>query len=581
MVFDIHVRRLRRFAVPLGASALMATGLVQQPDAQAPVPLPDLVLSVSASPNPVLTESAVRYTIYVNNSAATRTVCEFDPEVGSSVCETVPVSGAATGVRLLHTLPSGVTGARIINAGTFSCTAAGSSPIVITCSNGTIEADLGTQVVVEASAPALPGAITATSQVALPSGASERSLTNNSATVTTTVNPAPGSDVRLRQQFGVSILTVNLLGALNVPRDSSTGVPWRTRYSRIFQTMAQTGRFPDLIALQEAVSYVDCPTDPRRLVEYEAIDFLLRGIRDASGEQYRVAYLTSGPIGGTRGDDWMGGTPSGGCWMYGDRALLYRPSRLRNAITVPPRGVAALSSYRIPLLSTYLAKSAQCCSMVGGSGGACTAIDGPLVQPPFGEYEVFRGTCPTPLGVAFSRSRRATYGVDRTRPHADAVFTRLELVNQPGNFIHVYNVHRGWNQDWEDQHPGVPAPQVLDFGSQNINQLVTDVENRFRSSGPTLYPPILVGDFNVGPPSPGEVFPPLTSYFPRFDVGFFFGIDGVMFGKRSDFPSRFPAFANAGESFPKLLEGEACDTVPNKLWSDHCGVFLRVEPLSN
>lgn len=377
-----------------------------------------------------------------------------------------------------------------------------------------------------------------------------------------------------REQLGVSILAVNLLDILNFPF-SISGVTWQTRYTRIFTWMKDTQTFPDVIALQEAPGFWSCPTDARRLPDYAAIDFLLDGIRDASGEQYRIAYLIAGKPHGADGNGWVGSAPAQFCTTQGGMALLYRPSRVRNVITQPGAGDTAISPYvePFPLEVTYLARSVQCCSPASDRTDVCQVIDGPL-------DEYFMGTCPTPLGVAWTRSRRSTQGEDRNRPREDAIFSRFELVNQPGNYFHIYNVHRGWNQDWEDQHPdGPPAPQILDYGSQNINQLVTDMESRFQSLGPTLYPPILVGDFNIGAPEPDKPFPLTGLYFPRFEVGWWGPeVMGLLFGKSSDFPAKQKAYANLQQHMPELLPGEKCSEVPAKLWSDHCGIFFRIEP---
>lgn len=384
-----------------------------------------------------------------------------------------------------------------------------------------------------------------------------------------------------RDQLGVSVLSVNLMDILNVPRSSQDGVPWQTRYARIFTWMKDNQTFPDVIALQEAPAFWSCPTDGRKLPDYAAIDFLLDGIREASGEQYRIAYLIAGKPHGSGGSDWIGTTPVGLCSTQGDMALLYRPSRVRNVITSPGATDTVITAYTepLPLQSSYLARSVQCCSPAADRSDVCQFIDEPATVPQPGHFEATMGTCATPLGLAWTRSRLATQGSNRSRATMDALFSRFELVGQPGNFFHIYNVHRGWNQDWGDQHPdGSAAPQILDFGSQNINQLVSDMENKFRSTGEASYPPILVGDFNLGAPLEAELFPPMTSYFQRFEVGTFFGIDGVLFGKRSDFPSKQAAYANISQQIPNLLDGESCDSVPDKLWSDHCGIYFRIEP---
>jgi len=412
-----------------------------------------------------------------------------------------------------------------------------------------------------------------------------------------TTDPVADSRALLRQEFGVSVMSVNLLDIMNIPRGSAAGVPWQTRYARIFSWMAETKNFPDVIVLQEAPGYWSCFNNARRLPDYAAIDFLLDGIRDASGEQYRIAYLTpGGPPHGPRGDDYIGTTLAGAvCTGQGDRALLYRPSKLRNVLSIAPTNETAKSAYHMPNNQTYLAKSIQCCFPAADRTDVCGVIDGPIHFPARDEFEAAIGTCGTPMGLAFTRSRPNTQTNDRERKATDAVFSRFELVKQPGHFVHIYNVHRGWNAFWEDAHEGMPAPGVVDYGSQNINQLVTDMEQRFASTGPTLYPPILVGDFNFTPPGNSNDLPAvpegadpwaefwkqrlLASYFPRMDVGFVSGIDGVLFGKRSDFPSKYPAYANGGQSMPVLAEGETCETASAKLWSDHCGIFFRIEPV--
>lgn len=380
-----------------------------------------------------------------------------------------------------------------------------------------------------------------------------------------------------REELGVSILTVNLHDIMNVPH-ADTGVTWQTRYMRIFAWMRDTNTFPDVIALQEAPGQWTCPTDQRRLPDYAALDLLLDGIRSVTGEQYRIAYLLVGKGHGADGTAWVGTAPAQFCSTQGGHALIYRPSRVRNVITQPSARDTVVSAYTtpFPLLSTYLARSMQCCAPAADLTDVCSVIDGPLVSFGASDHEPDKAVCPTPLGVAWTRSRVATQGVDRTRPAIDAVFSRFELVRQPGNFVHIYNVHRGWNT------ANPQNLQILDFGSQNINQLVTDMEGRFQSVGPLLYPPILVGDFNVGS-RPDTRF--LDSFFPRFKVAAWSNggeVDGAMFGRGpGDVPS-FPAakqkpFANRVQNVPALADGENCET-PARLWSDHCALFFRVEP---
>jgi hypothetical protein len=189
----------------------------------------------------------------------------------------------------------------------------------------------------------------------------------------------------------------------------------------------------------------------------------------------------------------------------------------------------------------------------------------PLVGP------VFRDTCPTRQGVALTRSRKAFEGSDPNKPQSDAVFSRFELVGQPGSYIHIYNVHRGFGQD--------PADQI-NSGVLNIDTLVTDVESRFNSSiNPTLYPPIVVGDINFG----ANYYPPtvegVEGSMPRYRMAAWSPENvGVVIGRPEHFRAKQQAYANQVKVMPPTIPGEACYRDPATLWSDHCGFYFRVEP---
>lgn len=382
-----------------------------------------------------------------------------------------------------------------------------------------------------------------------------------------------------RENLGVSILVVNLYDILNAADEQNPhvrfGTDWQTRYTRIFIWMRDTQTFPDIIALQEAPAFWSCPTNGRMLPDYAAIDFLLDGIRDVSGEQYRIAYLIAGKPGNSSGDAWVGSWPAGACSTQGGRALLYRPSKIKNVITAPGVNDTVISPYETPypMNQTYLARSVQCCSPAADRSDVCNLIDGPLVEPSPGHFELTMGTCPTPLGVAWTRSRVSMQGSDPSKPAMDAVFSRLELVKQPGNFIHIYNVHKGTEGD----ESALPPNRN---GSENMDQLVTDMEAKFSSPhNITLYPPILVGDFNIGlhkaPPSVEEV----KGHLPRFDIAMWSPeVMGALFGSANIFPSKQKAYANLQQVIPATANNEACYRDRGTLWSDHCGIYFRVEP---
>jgi hypothetical protein len=150
---------------------------------------------------------------------------------------------------------------------------------------------------------------------------------------------------------------------------------------------------------------------------------------------------------------------------------------------------------------------------------------------------------------------------DAARPF-DAAFSRFDLVKEPGAFIHLYNVHLSW-----DAPPNGPQP-----GIDSINALVDSVEAKF-TSGARLYPPILTGDFNLDQNRIG-------ADFPRFNVHAWTPeLMGALVGKAESFPSKQTAFP-AGV---QVLPGSGCENeggASDRLWSDHCALFFRIEPLA-
>lgn len=373
-----------------------------------------------------------------------------------------------------------------------------------------------------------------------------------------------------KRELGVAVLSVNLLDLYSLPY-SATGTDWRMRYARIGAWMRTTGNHPDIVALQEAPGRWVCGAPV--VHDYGALDFLIEEIRKATGEQYRIAYLIVGKPGGTQPNGWMAGRSASGCEQQGGRALLYRSSRLRNVITSPQPGVAVSTPFTpYPLYTPFMARSLQCCPAVAGASNVCQLIDGN--PSPFAAASG-QNTCSTPLGVAWTRARRSMEGADPGKPQLESVFSRFELRNQPGNYFHIYNIHRGFTKD--------PVDDVFAFqdsGVVSIDRLVTAMEDRFRSSANlNLYPPILVGDLNFGannfPPPPQEV----TNNLFRFEIAMWGPENvGALSGLPSVFPAKQRAHANNPLVIPATLPGQACSRDPNTLWSDHCGIFFRVEP---
>lgn len=378
-----------------------------------------------------------------------------------------------------------------------------------------------------------------------------------------------------KAQLGVAVLSVNLRDIYSLP-DTPSGTDWRTRYARIGTWISATRNYPDVVALQEAPGWWICGFTTR-LPDYGGLDFLIEEIRKATGEQYRIAYLVPAePVGGTQPDGWVSGSSAAGCQQQSGRALLYRSSRVRNVLTSPQQGTIVATPFTpYPLYVPFMARSLQCCLTVASASNVCQLIDGapsPIQKSPF------ESTCSTPAGVAWTRARISMQGANPSKPHMDAVFSRFELIGQPGSYFHIYNIHRGLERDPAEDVFATQAPGVA-----STDQLVTFMEGRFRTSASVvLYPPILVGDLNFGdknlPPTLSEVTGSPGGFF-RYEIAMWGPENvGALFGLASVFKSELKAFANSQAVIPDTLPGQACYRDPNTLWSDHCGIFFRVEP---
>jgi len=371
------------------------------------------------------------------------------------------------------------------------------------------------------------------------------------------------------EEFGVTILSINLRDILNHP-ESATGLTWRERYARIGPFIAAAPVKPDFIVLQEAAGYWNCPTDTRRMPDYASIDFLLDDIRDATGEQYRIAYLITDKEGRSLGHAWMGSQLSGGCYVRGGNALLYRPSRVRNVLA----SVGDAFPYdNMTNTGSHALNSMPCCFPAADRSDVCALIDGPPQVTP-------RCATPSPSGAAWTQRH---LGRD-SEMVTSAAFDRFELVQQPGNFIHLYNVHLVPDRNWD------PSLAVA-----SINRLVDDMEARFDPRGTDrLYPPIMVGDFNIDeagirhnmPPGPIDPNNPRAPFFPRFDIAFWSpsnpapipsGVTGMLIGKPSVFRSKQTPHVKFEQAPPgNMCENNGGDVAT--LWSDHCAIYLRIQP---
>lgn len=350
-----------------------------------------------------------------------------------------------------------------------------------------------------------------------------------------------------KAQLGVSVLAVNLRDAYNVPQ-AADGTTWPVRYTRIADQLKASGLAPDLIVLQEAPGYWECPTDNRRLPDYAGVDLLVDALRDATGAQYRVAYLISHKQAGGEGDGFMatanGVASTRFCSARGGRALLYRPDKL---FSVQAETGAAFNDES--RADVHLINSLPCCNPAADRTDICALIDGPPQAP------TARCGQPTPSGAAWTRRQSST------ELNTDAVFSRFQVIGS-GGFIHVYNVHL--------KHTGSTTASGAIAASMSIDALVSEMEGRFaQTPSNLLYPPLLAGDFNLSSADASVAFPRFIPAFWSSEVM------GAMLGNPNSFPAKQSAYINDARELPV----QNCDRGDRAtVWSDHCAVYFRIAP---
>lgn len=354
-----------------------------------------------------------------------------------------------------------------------------------------------------------------------------------------------------REELAVSMLVINLRDAYNEPNlPAPAGIAWRERFARVAQWIALNEQ-PDALVIQEMPGYW-CGD---RIRDYEAAHYLIDQIRQRRQVEYRIAYLLSHKQAGGYGDWWVGNEKLGACPTRGGRALLYRPDRLRN--TQRDAGFDFANGNNA---GTALMNSLPCCDPRPGTESVCALTDGPMTRASSCQHD-------TPAGAAWTRRQSVPDGP------TDAVFSRLELKNQPGNFVHIYNVHLSWNNG------GTTLAEA------SINGLVTDMEQRFAPAGRPLYPPIVTGDFNLGRQAISDRLP---GAFSRFSILHWTPeLMGVLVGNDDAFSAKQKVIARGVRELPDFgcmanpVAGEpAITSNPLTLWSDHCAsIYLRILPV--
>jgi hypothetical protein len=374
----------------------------------------------------------------------------------------------------------------------------------------------------------------------------------------------PATSSLAEQELSVSVLSVNLRHIYNEP-SARDGVSWRDRYSRVAEYVHGARDKPDVIVLQEAPGFFYGPGQTR-IGDYAGIDFLIEKLRLATGEQYRIAYFISDTEGTGEGSGWMEQTSTYGVLTRGGKALLYRSSKIRNALA----GGTSAPAFEYDVFGstdTRLVRSMPCCDPGNTSADVCSLIDGPM--------RTYRCNKPSPSGLAWTKRQDTT-----AKGSTDAVFARLELVKHPGNYIHIYNVHLSHATIQTPNGP-VKAPHP---GINNVKALVNEMEQRYSTTGLNLYPPILVGDFNIEGQhiylrNERETFFE-QEFYPQNAFALSPDVIGVLIGSPTRFRSKqTPYLADATlVPWPWCAQGDTHGK-PDLLWSDHCSIAFRVQPV--
>ncbi len=368
-----------------------------------------------------------------------------------------------------------------------------------------------------------------------------------------TVPPVtPAETEAQRQRLSVTMLVVNLRDVYNVPdfpvnAQPQGGIGWKQRFTRIAQWIAY--QQPDLLVMQEMPGYW-CGS---RVMDYEAAHYLVEQIRQLSQKEYRIAYLLSHKLGGGHGDWWSGNERLGLCETRGGRALLYRSDRINNAQTQPGLDFATEG-----IAGAMLINSLPCCHPRPGTEAVCLRIDGPYVNSPACPHSI-------PAGAAFTQRQSLPAG------NMAAVFSRLELRAQPGNFIHLYNVHLD-NKDLNEWQ-----------STATLRAFVAGMEQRFSTAGGRLYPPIVAGDFNLGRAAMDKSFLNPGQNLSAFSVLYWSReVMGVLSGAPDRFPSTHGFLVRELRELPDFgcTAGEnALPSNPLTLWSDHCAsIYFKLVP---
>jgi hypothetical protein len=154
----------------------------------------DLKTTMTANVATVAAGGSLTYAVTIANLAAYRSVCVFDPELRRRVCEPVVDSPAVTGVVVDIAFSSAPSGTPAVSgdSGFGSCLQLGATQF--RCQGATIQPEDAAHISVQLHAPNAGGTFTVSAQASAPA-VTERSTTNNGASVAVTVLPPPNTNL--------------------------------------------------------------------------------------------------------------------------------------------------------------------------------------------------------------------------------------------------------------------------------------------------------------------------------------------------------------------------------------------------
>ncbi len=317
-----------------------------------------------------------------------------------------------------------------------------------------------------------------------------------------------------RENLSFSVLAVNL--QLLEETYGGRHLKWTERYGRIADWMVKAKTTPDVIALQEVVG------QSGGAGPYATLFQIISQIKQKTNVSYRIAYLSAEP------------TPQGLLpTLWAGRALLYNPTRMTN--TTSSEGLTPARWDDESILSIHPRKSLPC----------------PKESPGFQEFCALLDT----EGISWiSSARRPSDNRWRTGP----AFARMLLKN--GGNVNIYNLHRN---------------EPTTFYMKQFEDLSGDMESRFSSN--RLYPPLVLGDFNLGPTD-------VLSFFKDYEIAGYARreVMGVLMGDSSKFSAKQKGHFRE-TVVPKDEQDPAVPEVScgnfEELWSDHCGIYVVVSPI--